>query len=277
MERTDRYSPEDTAGSGRNLERLARAGYLTKGIVYALVGVLAAQAALGAGGATTDTEGALQRIVTEPFGRVLLGLVTLGLIGYALWRITQAVLDPENKGDDAGGLAKRAGSLVSGIAYGGLALTAGRLALGTGGSGGGSSGPEDLSARLMGWPLGVWLVGLIGLLVIGFGLQQLYKGYQASFRDKLKHGEMSASELIWTVRAGRLGLAARGIVFGIIGMFLVRAALSANPEQARGLGEALATLARQPFGPLLLGTVALGLVAYGIYMVLLARYRRFPA
>jgi hypothetical protein len=267
MERTDRYSPEDTAGSGRNLERLARAGYLTKGIVYALVGVLAAQAALGAGGATTDTEGALQRIVTEPFGRVLLGLVTFA----------QAVLDPENKGDDAGGLAKRAGSLVSGIAYGGLALTAGRLALGTGGGGGGSSGPEDLSARLMGWPLGVWLVGLIGLLVIGFGLQQLYKGYQALFRDKLKHGEMSASELIWTVRAGRLGLAARGIVFGIIGMFLVRAALSANPEQARGLGEALATLARQPLGPLLLGTVALGLVAYGIYMVLLARYRRFPA
>jgi hypothetical protein len=127
----------------------------------------------------------------------------------------------------------------------------------------------------MGWPLGVWLVGLAGLLVIGYGLQQIYEGYRSSFRKELKQGEMSANELTWAIRAGRFGLTARGVVLGIIGVFLVRAALSADPEQARGLGEALATLARQPFGPILLGVVALGLVAYGIYLGVLARYRRF--
>ncbi|GAB4196526.1 MAG: DUF1206 domain-containing protein [Roseiflexaceae bacterium] len=257
------------------MEQLARAGFLTKGVVYGLVGLLAAQAAFGAGGATTDTQGILERIVTQPFGQILLGLIALGLFGYALWRVVQALLDPEHKGGDAGALAERAGALVNGVIYFGLALTAGRLALGNGAGGG--NGTEDATARLMGWPLGVWLVGIAGLVVIGVGVQQLYQAYRASFRKKLRQEEMSAGELTWAVRAGRFGLAARGVVFAIIGVFLIQAARSADPQQARGLGEALETLAQQPFGPLLLGTVALGLVAYGIYMAVLARYWRFPA
>ncbi|HEU4322048.1 MAG TPA: DUF1206 domain-containing protein [Roseiflexaceae bacterium] len=274
MARIDRLIPQGVNAADHRLERLARMGYLTKGIVYALVGLLAAQAAFGAGGATTDTQGVLERIVTQPFGQILLGLTALGLAGYALWRVVQAALDPEHKGNDAGGLAERAGSLINGVIYFGLALTAGRMALGTGGAGG--DGTEDITARLMGWPLGVWLVGIAGLVVIGVGVQQLYQGYRASFRKKLREEEMSAEEQTWAVRAGRFGLAARGIVFVIIGAFLIQAARSADPQQARGLGEALATLAEQPFGPLLLGTVALGLVAYGVYMAVLARYWRFP-
>ncbi len=275
MARIDRLMPHGAAAADSRLERLARMGYLTKGIVYALVGLLAAQAAFGAGGATTDTQGVLERIVTQPFGQILLGLAALGLAGYALWRVVQAVLDPERKGGDAGGLAERAGALINGVIYFGLALTAGRLALGTGGAGG--DGTKDITARLMGWPLGVWLVGVVGLVVIGVGVQQLYGGYRASFRKKLRQEEMSAGELTWAVRAGRFGLAARGIVFVIVGVFFIQAARSANPQRAGGLGEALATLAQQPFGPLLLGIVALGLVAYGVYMAVLARYWRFPA
>jgi hypothetical protein len=256
------------------IERLGRLGYAAKGLVYVLVGVLAAQAAFTTGGQTTDSRGALQQIVQAPFGRVLLAIVAVGLVGYALWRFVQAGMDTENKGTDTKGILTRGAYAIVGLLYLGLAFSAVRMIMGSSDSGGGDAATQGWTARLMSQPFGQLLVGLVGAGVVGFGLYQLYQAYSAKFREKLKLGEMSPTEETWTERLGRFGYGARGIVFTMIGAFLIVAAIQAQPEQARGLGGALATLSQQPYGPWLLGAVAIGLVAYGVFMLAEARYRR---
>ena len=255
-------------------ERLARLGYAAKGLVYFIVGFLAAQAAFGTGGRTTDTSGALSTIVTQPFGKFLLFLVTIGIIGYVLLRIAQTILDPEHAGEkmDAKRIAQRLGYAFSALAYSGLAVTAVRLIIGSGGSSGNAT--QDWTARILAQPFGRWLVGLAGVIAIGVGFSYLYEAYKAKFRRHLKLTQMSHSEQTWAVRLGRFGIAARGIVFAIIGLFLIQAAKQSDASQAKGFGEALAILAQQPSGPWLLGIVALGLIAYGIYSVVEARYRQ---
>ncbi|HEY9627852.1 MAG TPA: DUF1206 domain-containing protein [Coleofasciculaceae cyanobacterium] len=254
------------------VERLARLGFAAKGIVYALVGLLAAQAALGAGGKKTDTQGALQTIVTQPFGQVLLSLIAIGFFGYALWRWVEAAADPDQKGNDAKGILLRCSYAANGLVYGSLALTAVKIVLGTGG--GSSNASQDWTALLLAQPFGQWLVGTIGALVIGLGFYQFYEAYKAKFRQKLKLEEMSEAEQTWTVRLGRLGLSARGVVFGVIGFFLIQAARQSNPNQVKGLGGALESLAQQPYGSWVLGIVAIGLIAYGVYYIVQARYRQ---
>lgn len=255
-------------------ERLARLGCAAKGVVYFIVGLLAAQAAIGAGGATTDTSGALQAIVTQPFGKFLLGVVTVGIIGYVLWRSVQTVLDPEHAGQthDAKRSLRRVGYAGSALAYTGLALTAIKLILGSGGSNGHAT--QDWTARFLEQPFGQWLVGLAGAVTIGVGFWHLYQAYQAKFQREFNLQEMSSTERTWTVGLGRAGIAARGVVFAVIGLFLVQAARHSDASEARGLGGALAALAQQPFGPWILGLVALGLIAYGLYSAVEARYRR---
>lgn len=258
------------------VERLARFGYLAKGIVYAIVGILAVQAALGTGGQTTDAKGALGAIAAQPFGKFLLVLLVIGLIGYVVWCFIQTIKDPEHKGNDPQSLARRLGSAISGLIYAGLAFSAIRLVIGSGG-GSSSNSQQDWTARLLSQPFGQWLVGLIGAFIIGFGFYQLYRAYKAKFRKEMKLREMSPTEETWATRIGRFGEAARGIVFAIIGFFLLQAARQSDPNQARGLDGALQALAQQPYGPWLLGIVALGLVAYGIHMGVQARYRRIIA
>lgn len=163
-------------------------------------------------------------------------------------------------------------AIGNGLIYAGLALTAGRIVLDSRGSSGNAS--QDWTARLLAQPFGQWLVGTVGALVIGLGLYQFYAAYKAKFRQKLKLDEMSKAEQAWTVRIGRLGLAVRGVVFAVVGFFLIQAARQSNPNQARGLGGALESLEQQPYGSWLLGIVAIGLIAYGIYYIIQARYRQ---
>jgi hypothetical protein len=240
--------------------------------VYVLVGVLSVQAALSGGGKTAGQEGALQTILPAPLGRTLLGLVALGLLGYAMWRLFQGVLDPDGEGGDARGLIKRADHVVNGFFHAALAVSVGRVALGSGGGGGG--GPDDWTATLLQQPFGRSLVGVVGAGMLAIGLFQFYRAYDAKFMEKLKPGEMNPRERRWTRRAGRLGHVARGVVFLVIGVFLAQAALQSDPDDVRGLGGALSALAAQPFGPYLLGLVALGFVAFGLFMFVVARYRR---
>ena len=253
------------------VERLARLGYATKGVVYALVGALALAVAIGAGGSTTDPHGALETMGAQPFGQLLLVFVMVGLAGHALWRLFQALKDPDGEGSDAKGIAKRVGYGIGALVYLGLAFSAGRLAVASS-SGGGSE--QDWTAWLLSQPLGQVLVAAVGVGIAGYGLSQLYQAYKAQFREYLKLGEMSLREETWITRGGRLGYAARGVVLGLVGLFLIQAAVRFDASEATGLGGALQELLGQPFGPWMLGVVAFGLVAYGLFMIAVARYRR---
>ena len=252
------------------VDRIARFGYVTKGAVYLVVGALAVGVASGMGGQTTDLAGALRTISTQPFGRVMLGFVALGLAAYALWRLVQAVADPEGEGRDAKGTASRLGQGGAGLGYLVLAFTAGRWVV----TSGGASSPKEWTALVLSFPLGWVLVLGVGIAVVGYGLHQLYQAYQANFEEYLKREEMSQREESLITHGGRFGLAVRRVAIGIAGGFVVLAALLFDPNEAASLGDALQALLRPPFGSFILSVVALGLVAYGLLMVAIARYGR---
>ena len=269
----------DVATKGRVKEarpwlvRFGRFGFVAKGIVYTLIGVLAVRAALGAGGEVTGKRGALEEISRAPFGRYLLLAIGVGIVGYALWRCMQALVDTENKGRSPKGAAVRAGYFGIGLLYAGLSASAFRLASGDGGGDRGDA-MQGWTARLMSHDFGEWIVAGAGIAVIAYGARQAYRGCTLKFREKLKTSEMSAAERKWATRLGAIGYLSRAVVFAIVGVFLIVAVMHSDPHEARGLDGALATLARQPWGPALLGIVAAGLTAYGIYMFVEARYRR---
>lgn len=252
--------------------RLARFGYAAKGLVYVVVGALATLAAAGSGERPPDTNGALRSIARQQYGEILLGIVAVGLVAYVVWRVVQAVGDVDEKGASAKGLAVRAGFLLSGLAYAGLALTAARIVLHVRETGGDIR--RSWTARLMAMPYGRWLVALAGAGVVAFGLFQIYKGYKAKFRKRLKLGEMPEEQHPWALLSGRVGYAARGVVFCVVGVFLVQAARHYDPGEVVGLDGALQALTERSFGPFILGAVAVGLVAYGLYMFVEARYRK---
>jgi hypothetical protein len=255
------------------VERLARFGYAAKGVVYIVVGALATLTALGMGGGTNGTQGAMRSIARQPFGRVMLGVVAFGLIAYVIWRWVQAITDADDKGTDAKGIALRLGYTGSGLVYAGLAYSAARIVFGAE-EDGKPSAAESWTASVMEFPFGNWLVILGGLAVMGYGLYQCYKGYTEKFRKRLKAGEMSERGMRWAMRSGRFGFIARGIVFLIVGGILIQAAWHYDSSEAKGLDGALQLLVQQSYGKWLLGAVALGLVAYGLYMIIEARYRR---
>jgi len=258
------------------IEALGRVGHVAIGLVYATIGVLAAQAALGRGGGTTDSHGALAWLVQRPYGHALLVALAVGLAGYAAWRVVQAVQDTDSKGSDLKGLATRLVYAGIGATYAALALSALRLGLdrADANGGGGDATAQDWTAWLLSQPFGQVLVVAVGLGVVGVALVQFYLAHTEKFCDSLRMSEMRASDRRHVRTVGRIGYAARGVAFAIIGTLLAVAGLHARPEEARGLGGALATLAEQPFGPWLLGAVAVGFVAYGAFMLVQARYRR---
>ncbi|HEX6126979.1 MAG TPA: DUF1206 domain-containing protein [Pyrinomonadaceae bacterium] len=248
-----------------------RFGYAAKGIVYVLVGFLAAYSASGSA-AGDGTRSALRYIVTLPLGQFLLGAVAFGLVGYALWRLVQAFMDTEKKGSEPKGIVRRAAYAAIAIVYIGLAFSAVKIILGERRSEG--VWAQSWTAWILGLPLGQWLVALAGAGVIAVGLYQFYRAYSADFREKLLLGEMTETEETWATRIGRFGHAARGVVFCIVGPFLVFAAYQADAAKTRDFGEALRTIEQQPFGPYLLALVGAGFVSYGLFMFVLARYRR---
>lgn len=255
------------------VEPLGRVGFAAKGLIYVLVGGLAAQAAAGLGGETTGSEGALRRILQFPFGRFLLGAIALGLVGYGVWRLIQGYTDTENKGNKPKGLAVRAGYFVSGLIHFGLAASAASLARNSQQASGQKS-TQDWAAWLLSLERGQWVVGAVGAVVLGVGVFQFYQAYSVRFRKHLKSGEMSRAEETWAVRIGRVGFAARGVVLCITGALVILAAIRIDPGDASGLEGSLRVLERQTYAPWLFGLVASGLVAYGLFQFVLARYRR---
>ncbi len=249
---------------------LARIGYVAKAILYATVGVLAAQAALGRGGRTTDLGGALRSVVRAPMGDEIMLVIALGLAAYAVWRVVDAIVDAEGRGRDLKGIGIRVGSAVRGLAHAVLALAAFRLA--TGSSDGGGQRSKQLVSRALELPGGEWLVWLAAGGVLGYSGYQLYRAYASKLGRQLNLASLPAGTRRYVIGLSRSGIAARGLVFGLIGVLLVRAAARRDAEQAGGLRESLEMLSGMGRWPL--AVVALGLVAYALYELLNARYRR---
>jgi hypothetical protein len=255
------------------VERLARVGYLAKAMLYITIGLVAARAAFGPG-RTTDTHGALRLVHGMTFGRVILVVMAGGLIGYAVWRVVEAIVDPDGRGFDAKGVALRAGSAARGLLHGALAVTALRLAYGDRAATGQDQAREWTSVAFH-LPGGALLVWIAAGSVTGYGVYQLYRSYAPKLGRQLDLSQLREPARAWVVGVSRFGIAARGVVFCLIGFFLARAASQHDAAQVGGIRESLGMVAR--FGRWPFVVVALGLAAYGIYELVNARYRRIRA
>jgi len=258
------------------VEVAARAGYTAKGVVYAVIGGLALQQAAGAGDVAGSRE-ALEEIFSGPMGRAVLVLVAVGLAGYVMWRLVQAVRLPGHAASDGAGKkwAKRLFYAISAVIYGLLTWYAVSLLMGSGGGGGSGGsgtggGSGGFASELIQLPLGVWILGAVGVAIVVRGLLQLRKAYTKSFKEKIETLKLDPGVRKWVMRASRIGLIARGVVFGIIGVSMVYAAVKADPSQAKGTEGALQLLTGNAW---LLGVVGAGLIGYAIYQWMKARYR----
>ena len=260
----------ETVVQSQPFEWLARAGFIARGLIYAIIGVLAVKVALGAGGKTANQQAALETIAHQPFGTFLLILVAVALAGYAGWRIFRAALGHGPEASDT--TLDRVSALASGLVYAAICFIAVKLLLGSQPSS--STKPHQATAGVLGWPGGPWLVGAVGAVLIGVGLYQGWRGLSRDFLNDSKTEEMGPlvrKSIVWVGVSGHL---ARMVVFCLVGGFLIKAAIDYNPRAAVGLDGALAKLAHQSYGMFLLGVVATGLIAFAIYSFSDARYRR---
>ncbi|MDV3455745.1 DUF1206 domain-containing protein [Sphingomonas sp. HF-S4] len=261
-----------TDKSHRAATLIARLGFAARGLVYLLVGWFALDAARR-GNAPADNQEAMGSLLHQPLGQVLLGIVTLGLLGYALWRFSEAVFDPERRGTSAGAIVERIGFGWSALVHTTLAVYAGRLALRLARpeTRPGDERAQDWSGWLMEQPGGVWLLGGIGLLLIGGAGAQAWKAWRNKFASELS-GDVPLPRYV--CMAGQIGYAARALVFALVGWALLAAAWHARAQEAGGMSQALRTLRDGPFGSLLLAIVAAGLMLFGVYSFIEARFRR---
>ena len=255
------------------IERMARLGLVAKAVSYGLVGVLAIAVAVSGGGKTTSRQGALALVADESYGPLLIGALALGFASYALWRLVEAVLDRSNEGSDPKGLAQRAGYLGRAAIYGGLIFVAVQLLLGRGETSGREQ-EQRITARVLEWPAGRWLIGLAGAALVGAGIYNAFRALTQNFEEKWETGKMSATERRWLPRVSSLGLLARFVVFSLIGAFVVRAAYEYDPHEEIGLDGALEKLAQTSYGPVLPFVVAAGLLCYAAFSLVEARYPR---
>ena len=252
-------------------EWLSRAGFVARALIYGVIGILAFKLAIGQGGRLTNQKGALRTVAHQPFGHFLLILVAIGLAGYSLWRLVRAALGRGPEASDSG--LDRLAALGSGVAYGLMCAIAVSLLSGSGGSST-SSSPKRATGGVLGWPGGTWIVGIAGAVMIGVAG---YQGYRAVTKDFLKDSkteQMSLRVRQWVSMLGTLGHLARMVVFGLVGIFLIKAAVDYKPQAAVGVDGALAKIVHQSYGQALLGIVAAGLIAFALYSLSDARYRR---
>lgn len=275
-------SPQLTAKRWADSEwatRLARLGFCARGLVYVIIGVLAFQVARTGGSASGEEaskDGALREIAERSFGTALLAVLALGLAGYALWRFTEALWGKQDEEDEKKRTAKRLLSFGKGALYTLLLVSTVRfLANGPseGQGGGGDQGEQSLTAKVLDLPAGQWIVGGIGAAIIAAGCYLVYRGAAQKFEKRLDTAEMGPVTGRVVEVVGTVGLIARGVVTGLAGFLLVKAALDYDPSKAVGLDGTLKAIAAQTYGQVLLTVTAVGVIAYGLYSFAEARYR----
>ena len=261
------------AAANPAVELLERLGYVVRGALYAVMGLLALKIVLSvAGGQATDLTGSLVVMVSNPYGKLVLIIAAVGLAAYSLWGFTRAIFDPLHRGSDASGYMARLGFVSSALSYAAIVYFAIQLLAGSGART--NDGTKNTIASVLTHPAGGALTILIGLVVIGVGLGQFMEAYRATFARDLKGTEMSPRTRDIVVKLGRFGMFARGVIFLIIGWFVVQAGIHHDPSQTQGFSGAFVFLLAQPFGRILLGIVALGFVALGLHSFACARWIR---
>ena len=264
-------STASRAADSKPLEYLARGGFIVYGVIHLLFAWLALQVALGDAKGESDQSGALQSLAGKPFGKTMLVIAVIGMIALALWQAFQAAIG-ESGPQDKAAVAERLVSGVRAIIYLSFAWTAIKVLQGSNASTGDSQ--EKGAAGLMGNTGGRWLVGLIGLVVIGVGIGLVVYGLTKKFEKHLNTQQMNATVRKTTRRLGVAGYSAKGVAYAIAGALIVAAAVTYDAEKARGLDAALRALAGQSYGPWLLGLIALGIAAFGVYCFSQAKYRK---
>jgi hypothetical protein len=257
----------------RGLVLLARGGYAARGVVYLIIGLFAVLAAQGSS-QPADSHSSLEALLSQPFGGVLVGVVIVGLLAFAAWRVLQATRDVDHHGREFKGLGIRGGLLVGGFTYGALAFFAlGLLVSGLKSSGGSSDGGQakDLLAAILSWDHSNLLVYVVALVPLGLGIVHIIKGYKASFE---KYFEADEDVMKYVRPVSRFGLIARGVAFIEIAVLLAVSGSSYQAMHPPGMKDALNGLQDLPAGGLVLLIVALGLIAFSVYSFAQAAWRR---
>lgn len=247
---------------------VAKSGYAARGVIYLIIGTMAILKALGEGGDSTDSKGALSKLLDAPGGQAMLWVMAAGLVCYSAWRFCQAILDADDHGKSCKGIIVRGGLLASCITHLGLAYYAGMAAYQRTQDEGG--GKEALVGKIMGWPAGRFIVAGLGLAIIGAGVAHALKAHKEKYE---KHFVISRSTMDKLEPICKFGLYCRSVVFAIIGSMILYAAFTQDADDAGGLREVLDAAAGQPFGTALLGAMAGGLFAFGLYSIFEAIFR----
>jgi hypothetical protein len=258
-------------GDSKSLEMIARVGLVAYGVVHLLIGWLALQIAWGAASESADSSGALTTLAVQPFGKVLLWLVAVGLVALALWQASEVIWGYRNL-DGAKRVRKQVTSAAKAVIFAALGVSAALVALGSGSSS--SQSQEQATTGVLAWPGGQVIVVLTGLIIIGVGVAGVVKGVKKSFSEEIDTSSMSPTARKGVARLGQVGYIAKGVALGVVGGLLSYAALTFDRQKGQGLDGALQTILAQPFGKFLLTAVALGFVAFGLFAILQSRYRR---
>ncbi len=251
------------------LRAVARAGFVAEGVVFVLIGILALQVAMG-GQEKTDHHGALSKVAEQPFGSAVLWAMVLGFLGYALWRFSEAAWGRNNETDEKKRTVKRLASAGDGLLYLGFAVVTVRMVTGTGSG----SSQQPLTAKVFDAPGGQTILILAGAAIAAVGIVLAVRGLRTDFEEHLDRGRMRGQMFGFARRLGQVGHLARGLVIALVGVLVIKAALDHQPGKAQGLDVALKSIASAPFGQFLLVLSAAGLICFGAYCLVEARYRR---
>lgn len=262
-----------TTAKSTAISTIARIGYIAKGVVYFMVGLLTLQTTIGMGGETSDATNALQEFIYQPFGTILLFGIMIGLIAHAIWRILQGVIDPEDRGDGAQIIFFRMIDFLVGCLYISMSYAAWQILQGLGAQDS-DQNTQVWVSKILELPYGKWLVMFCAVVILIGGLYQFYSAWSANFDSSFDAEEMSKQEKTTLRWLGRIGIGAWGVVYCMVAYLFYNAAVTYDADEAGGITQALQTLREQPFGTLALGITAGGLITYGVYLLVLSYYRK---